>query len=119
MSIFINRYFVGLLGIGVFIDLFKRMEIRLPLFFQNYCNDLLVLPLVLWIVLGVLIQIKGIKARVSWTMMISIAVYYSVFFEWYMPRVHSRYTADGYDVLCYFIGGSLFMAYQSKIKNLG
>lgn len=118
MSLFINRYFLSLLGVGVLIDVFKRMDVKLPLFFQNYCNDVLILPLVLWVVLGVLTWVKGTKAHVSWMMMLSIAVYYSLFFEWYMPRVHSRYTADIYDVLCYFIGGGVFMMFQHKIKNL-
>ncbi|MCP1994831.1 hypothetical protein [Flavobacterium sp. HSC-61S13] len=114
MRILLNRYFLGLLVLGACIYFLQRFEVELPTFIQNYVNDLLVMPLVLWIVLAVLVQIKGAEAQLSWMTAWSLFVYYSVFFEYYLPTVNIRYTSDLYDVFCYFIGTMVFMFLYKK-----
>lgn len=116
MRILYNKYFALLLLLGGFIYVLQKWDVVLPVFVQNYVNDLLVMPLVLWIVLAVLVELKGEKARLSWTMALSLFLYYSVFFEYYLPKVNPRYTSDLYDVLCYFIGTVVFMLFCSIRK---
>lgn len=114
MRILLNRYFIGLLLLGASVYFLQRLAVELPAFVQNYFNDLLVMPLVLWIVWAVLVQVKGADAQLSWMMAGSLLVYYSIFFEYYLPIVHARYTSDLYDVLCYFIGTMVFMLLYKK-----
>jgi len=114
MRILLNRYFIGLLLLGTCVYFLQRLAVELPAFIQNYLNDLLVMPLVLWIVWAVLVEVKGIEAQISWAMALSLFLYYSVFFECYLPTVNTRYTSDFYDVFCYFIGTMVFMLLYKK-----
>lgn len=115
MRVLYNFYFLLLLVLGGLVYLFQQLEISLPFLIKNYFNDLLILPIVLWIVLAFFQEFKGKQALISWSVAMLLAAYYSVFFEWYLPRFHPRYTADFIDVICYFLGSSVFMVFQSKI----
>lgn len=117
MRILCNRYFLTLLLFGLLIYVSQKTGVVLPSFIRNYFNDLLILPIVLWIVLAFIREIKGKEFSVSWVVAIALATYYSLFFEWYLPQFHSRYTADVYDVFCYFFGAFTFLLFQSKIKR--
>ncbi|WP_430615156.1 hypothetical protein [Flavobacterium sp. JP2137] len=116
MRIVYNPYFLGLLLVGTSIYILQRCGVILPDFVQYYINDLLVMPLVLWVVLAFLKMIHGAQARISWAMAVPLVVFYSLFFECYLPTFHPRYTADGYDVLCYAVGALVFMWFQHRIK---
>lgn len=115
MKTLCNRYFILLVLSGLLVYLGQRVGIVFPFLIRNYFNDLLILPIVLWTVLAFLRQFKGKEVTISWTIALTLATYYSLFFEWYLPKFHPRYTADIYDVLCYFIGACAFVALQPKI----
>lgn len=95
----------------------QRAGVVLPPFIQNHWNDLLVIPMVLWFVLALLTVIRGQQAKVSVALALSITVYYAMYFEWYLPQFHPRYTADVLDVVCYGVGMLFFMWFQPKIKK--
>lgn len=115
MRVLYNVYFVLLILLGGLVYLFQQLGVALPFLIRNYLNDFLILPIVLWVVLAFLQEFKGKQALVSWPIAMLLVAYYSVFFEWYLPRFHSRYTADFFDVVCYFLGAGVFMAFQAKI----
>lgn len=118
MRILCNRYFLTLLLFGLLVYVSQKMGVILPFFIKNYFNDLLILPIVLWIILAFIREVKGKESSISWGVAIVLATYYSLFFEWYLPQFHPRYTADFYDVLCYFLGTVAFLLLQSKIKSI-
>lgn len=117
MRILCNKYFLMVLLFGLLVYVSQKMGVVLPFFVRNYFNDLLILPIVLWVVLAFLREIKGKDSSISRVVAIALATYYSLFFEWYLPQFHPRYTGDIYDVLCYFFGTFAFLLFQSKIKS--
>lgn len=117
MRILCSKYFLMLLLLGLLVYVSQKTGVVLPFFFRNYFNDLLILPIVLWVVLAFLREIKGKDAAISGGVAIALATYYSLFFEWYLPQFHPRYTGDMYDVFCYFLGTFAFLLFQSKIKS--
>ena len=50
-------------------------------------------------------------------MIIVMTLYYSVIFEFILPKFSLKYTADYYDVLCYGIGAILFYYHQKKLTS--
>ena len=97
----------------------KSVNLSLPWYVNDYLNDLLCMPLVL----GLLsFTIRYLKNDSSFQFPISfifgLALYYSLYFEYYLPEFNSRYTSDWRDILLYFFGGILFYAYQ-RTQSLG
>lgn len=104
--------FIGMALVGMLIYILQRLEIPLPLIINNYLNDVLSIPLTLFIILGVVRTWRGKGYLLSVPMIISVVVYYSIYFEYYLPLHNSRYTADLLDVSCYCLGGILFYFIQ-------
>lgn len=74
-----------------------------------YLNDFLIIPMVgLACLHGVWFLKKDYSIRLNVFMIVSLAVLFSVYFEWYLPKVSERYTADFWDVICYAAGGVVF-----------
>ena len=42
------------------------------------------------------------------TLLLILTLFYSVYFEYYLPQHNNRYTSDGMDVLMYFLGTTFF-----------
>lgn len=101
--------------LGTLVYLLQFFNVKLPLLVNNYLNDFLIIPIVLSLSLLVL---RLIRKDSSFTISISIILYvfffYSVFFEYYMPKISTRYTSDMVDVLLYFLGGVWFWVLQKK-----
>ena len=55
---------------------------------------------------------KDRSIRLGWISILSIFLMYSFVFEYFLPQTMSRYTADWYDVLCYFMGAIIFYFLQ-------
>lgn len=95
----------------------QRLSLPLPAVVNNYVNDLLCLPLLLGAMTFV---IRRFKKDNSFTFSIGfvvfLACYYSFYFEYYLPEVNPRYTADWIDVILYFSGGFVFF-FSEKQKN--
>lgn len=107
--------FIGMALVGMLIYILQRLEIPLPLIINNYLNDVLSIPLTLFIILGVVRTWRGKGYLLSVPMIISVVVYYSIYFEYYLPLHNSRYTADLLDVSCYCLGGILFYFIQKHL----
>ena len=87
--------------------------VSLPGWVTSYLNDFLCMPIVLTICLKAVHLIKKDKSiRLDLFTIVSLTTFYAVYFEWYLPKVESRYTADYMDVVMYFTGALLFYYLQ-------
>jgi len=95
--------------IGATIYCLQKAGWLLPFIIHNYVNDFLILPIVLTLCLYVL---RKTRRQHFFTINVFIIAYlvvlYSLFFEWYLPKVNVRYTADVLDVCMYVFGGCWF-----------
>lgn len=95
-----------------------RLQIPLPTFVTSYLNDFLCMPIILTISMEVVRRIKKLPGlRLSLFTVLSLTAFYSVYFELYMPEVHSRYTADIMDVVMYLSGALLYYFLQPPPKK--
>lgn len=93
----------------------SKLKIALPKIVQFYVNDFLIIPIVLTLCLLVIRWLRNDKNYViPLRFILYLCVLYSVFFEWYLPKIHPRYTADIIDVLLYFLGGFVFCLLQKR-----
>jgi amino acid permease len=91
----------------------QSMKLSLPWYVNDYLNDLLCMPLVLGLLSSAVRYLKNdSNFQFSRSFIIGLALYYSVYFEYYLPEVNARYTEDWIDILLYFLGGNLFHAYH-------
>lgn len=104
--------FIGMALVGGLIYILQRLGIPLPSIINNYLNDMLSIPLTLFIILGVVRTWRGKAYLLSIPMNISVVAYYAIYFEYYLPQHNPRYTADLLDVSCYCLGGILFYFIQ-------
>ncbi|EHQ43551.1 hypothetical protein [Myroides odoratus] len=105
-------FFIAL-GIAITIYLLQQTQLHLPLWVNNYVNDFLFLPLVLTSCLFVVRKIKQEQTlHLSLLLILSVAFFYSVYFEWYLPQHNPRYTGDWMDCLLYFFGAFIFYVLQ-------
>ncbi len=73
------------------------------------------MPLVLTICLALLQLIKkNYRLTIPIFVIASVTLYYLLFFEWYLPKVNPRYTADLIDILLYISGAVIFYFMQNK-----
>ena len=84
----------------------QRLQVSVPFIVNNYGNDLLYLPLVLG---AIEFLIRRLKKDSSFNLPLGFVIFlacaYSIYFEYYLPKVNTRYTADCVDVILYFVGG--------------
>ncbi len=73
------------------------------------------MPVVLTICLVVLQKLRNnLNLRIPIFAIASLTLYYMIYFEWYLPKVNSRYTADFIDVILYALGAIIFYLMQNK-----
>ena len=107
-----NKLFIIGVAISSIVYILQRLKINLPLLINNYLNDILSIPITLFVVLAIIRNIKGENYKLSIPIIFSVVVYYSIYFEYYLPQNNVRYTADYIDILCYCLGGFLFYFIQ-------
>jgi len=95
--------FFSVLGLTIYMA--QKLMFPLPLFANNYLNDLLCMPIVLKLCQYAIRFIKKdkhivIPIKISFT----LTVLYAIYFELLLPKFTNRYTADFIDVILYFIG---------------
>jgi hypothetical protein len=96
-------------ALALLIYTMQRLQYPLPPLINNYVNDLLCLPLLLAAMEFLIIRLKKDKYfKFPLGFVIFLAIYYSVYFEYYLPKVNPRYTADWIDVILYVVGGLTF-----------
>jgi hypothetical protein len=94
----------------------QRSGFQLPWLINNYVNDLLYLPLTLGAITYIIRRLKKDSYfELSMGFIVLLAGYYSFYFEYYLPQINSRYTADFIDVILYFIGGFAFF-FRDKMR---
>ncbi|WP_243699189.1 hypothetical protein [Flavobacterium hiemivividum] len=87
----------------------QRLRVPLPDLVNNYVNDLLYLPLVLGAIEFIIRRLKNDNSfKLPITVVVFLASFYSFYFEYYLPTIDPRYTADWIDVVLYFLGGFAF-----------
>jgi hypothetical protein len=84
-------------------------------FTRNYLDDILAMPIILFIARFCLrIIYQNPKLLLDNTLIILGFLFISVAFEWILPIYISKLTADIWDVFCYLIGTIGFWFFFSK-----
>lgn len=91
-------------------------KLFLPWYINNYLNDLLCIPLVLGVLSAGLRCFKDSTFKFPLSFIITLVLYYAVYFEYYLPQINPRYTGDCIDVLLYGLGGTVFYSYECLYK---
>lgn len=99
--------------ISMVVYMFQKLNIALPKLINNYLNDGIAMLLVLKIVDVVVYNIYQKQLARNIKYVIGIVLYFSFIFEYLYPMFHSRYTADWWDVLVYFIGAIVFLIIEN------
>ena len=112
---YIQRYYFWVFSvIALSVYSLQKFSIPIPYLFQNYLNDLLCIPIVLKVCQYVIRYIKSdITIRLNFLQIFTVCLGYTLYFEWYLPLHNPRYTADGIDILMYFIGGLFFYGVEN------
>ncbi len=101
--------------IALIIYVLQKQGIVLPALINNYVNDLLCLPLVLG---AITFAIRRLKKDPLFTLSIVFIIvmtcFYAFYFEYYLPQINSRYTADWIDVSLYFSGGIAYYCCEKR-----
>lgn len=94
----------------------KFGQVPVPVFFSHYFADLLCMPLLLS---SAGLFMRWLKAEegvyLSAAMILVATLYVSLVFEYVLPLLFQRYTADVWDVGVYGIGGGLFYVFQKHL----
>lgn len=104
-----------LLSLIVFIAVqnLKFFSVPGPNWIFHHLNDFLVIPMVgLACLHGVWFIRQDNTIRMHIFTILSLVALFSIVFEYYLPQQSYRYTADVWDVMCYFIGGLMFYILQ-------
>ena len=99
--------------ISMVVYMFQKLNIALPKLINNYLNDGIAMLFVLKIVDVVVYNIYQKQLARNIKYVIGIVLYFSFIFEYLYPMFHSRYTADWWDVLVYFIGAMVFLIIEN------
>ena len=96
----------------------QKLNVSLPKFVNNYVNDLLCMPLVLGLLTFLIRYFKKDKYfSFLLAFVLLLATYYSIYFEYYLPKINPRYTADWIDVLLYFFSSIAFFIFQNNNRK--
>lgn len=83
---------------------------------NDHATDLLCMPIVLSILLLVTQVLKKDKnLTLPWYAVALTVVYWSIYFEWYLPKQSGIYTSDQMDVYMYIIGGIAYFFWQKSV----
>lgn len=108
-------YLPGFCVLGGSIYMAQQSGWALPWWINNYVNDFLCMPIVLFVCQYAVRKLKADSSvRLSLPLVLSVTLYYAVFFEYYLPKVNLRYTSDLWDVILYFSSALFFYAMENK-----
>ena len=92
----------------------------LPSWANHYLNDFLCMPIVLFVCRYAVRHLKSNgNLQLSLPVTFSVTLYYAIYFEFYLPKINLRYTADPLDVILYFSGALFFYFMENKLPKLG
>lgn len=116
MKVLAHPLFLFCCFLAGFVYIANLYQLPLSNWVTFYVNDFLCMPIILSICLFGVRQIKGnSKLYIPGIAIVSLCIYFAVFFEWIMPRINPRYTADWIDIMLYGIGGLLFFIFQKRV----
>ncbi|WP_211331305.1 hypothetical protein [Flavobacterium weaverense] len=118
-SMFRKVLYFTVLIVALTIYVMQRLKIPLPAVVNNYANDLLYVPLVLGAIEYIIRRLKKddyFKLPLGFIIFLSCS--YSFYFEYYLPKINSRYTSDWIDVMLYFVGGLAFFSIGNKKRKV-
>lgn len=116
MSILKHPLVLAMAFVAIAVYLSGVFGFELPKTIRHYLNDLLCMPLVLSLSLAVIrILKKNNQLYVPFITVALVTLYYSLHFEWLLPKFNPRYTADAMDVVLYGFGAMLFYKFQKRL----
>lgn len=85
-------------------------------FVKNHLADLLCMPLVFYFIRWIIQRIKPFKKGENLPILavLLVTVYWSFYFEYYLPATSDTYIGDSTDVLMYFFGTALYLLITRK-----
>lgn len=108
-------FFISSLFLGILVYSLQALNIFLPKIINNYLNDFLIIPILLFICLMFLKWSRGApNFRFNIGIILYVCFMYSVLFEFVLPNYLARYTKDYIDIILYFAGGITFYKLQNK-----
>jgi len=91
----------------------QKFVLPLPNWVYFYVNDFLCMPIVLSLCLATIRIIKRTESLyVPLLIVLILTTYFTLYFEWLMPKLNTRYTFDKFDIVLYYLGALLFFRYQ-------
>jgi hypothetical protein len=86
-------------------------------FADSYLLDLLCIPLVLESCRWILEKLLKRRYRFTVYHCVVTVIYFSLVFEWVLPKLNNRYHSDFFDVICYGLSTTLWYIFQHKLEN--
>jgi uncharacterized membrane protein YjjB (DUF3815 family) len=115
MKTLTNFYFIGFSLIWLTIYTSNLFDYQFYWIIQFYLLDLIAVPILAQLGLWWMRIIKGKRDDLLSIWHIAfIVLSLSFVFEIYMPKHQTRYTADVWDILMYFLGGLFFYFVMNK-----
>ena len=95
----------------------KKSGFYVPII-SDYFSDLICIPLSLLFIEWFSSKISTNKLEIGNLHILVAILYFTFVFEFWMPSISKQYTADNWDILCYFIGGGIYGLLFRKSKFL-
>lgn len=115
-----SKVFTLLLFVYILTKGLRYLELSNSDFVNHYLTDLVCIPLILytikWIVKGLRLY-KDLQS-IPLIAVLGVTIYWSLYFEFYLPRKSAQYVGDLLDVLMYFIGALFFLLIQILSKRM-
>ncbi len=112
-------YLTAFILLGTLIYTAQQSGWPLSSWANHYLNDFLCMPIVLFVCRYAVRKLKSNKnLQLSLPVTFSVTLYYALYFEFYVPKVNLRYTADPLDVILYFSGALFFYFMENKLPKL-
>src|SRR5690606_38000153 len=109
----LSPFFLACVMIYLAIKIAQQAQVKLPGVIQNYGADMLCMPIVFWLILVIVRKFKKNNALyLSVSVVLFVFIYWSVYFEYYLPSKNAMYTGDIVDVLMYAFGSGIFLIWQ-------
>jgi hypothetical protein len=92
----------------------------LPVFFTHYLDDVLIIPITattaLWLQRRFIVRNNEFQfSKFTLTLLV---VYFTIAFEWIIPRFSTHFTADAWDIAAYTTGACLFHLFINKRRAI-
>lgn len=115
-NVILSYYFLSHLLVYIVYNL-VRMSFDSSMFLDGYLNDYLCFPLVLSLILMETRYVKKDQnVQLPLISIVFLFLYWSAYFEWYLPQHNPRYTADYIDILMYALGCTTFLIWTKQLK---